>query len=762
MRGVHTIMISMVPARLHVIYFLLRFHFLSFEVMAVCEHAEQAAQPASGAACSSTSNGPVQTPDPETSADVFVDVPEGVRPGITKLQAGGILVTVPAQAVPGNRLRLRPAEDGQWTCVEILRTPASDITATTAREIAVTMPNVPPAGSGGPRQLRFDLGPSGVVVLPAPAEAKAGDTLKLRQDSATGQWSCHLAVAEQSDVVATPSSEQPTSIRCQIPEGATPGETALEMQVGPGGQRLSVLVPATARPGDVLELVQDEATGRWTAHIAEKRVKSMELELRLPAVAIDQDAACARLLEAARTAGAHVSRKLRRGSAPPLNIMGMIASERIDVGEELFVLPRGLLLSPENCSALMPEYYNGVHNLKEMPDFFKKDAGHATCLAILLRDAEDRLAQQAEDPSFTAPARTGPHAATLELWDRYAEALLGEPFQQHPYWKALESKDAVTDLMKPSREGEVIHNLAIEVLSMYSCVAERLAAVTGPNFEASLYIHAHLSILSRVFATGHGETALVPATDLCNHHPGAGTVWDWDADRDAHVVRAIREHQPGEEVKLSYGNIANVYLFRTYGFTLPPSEEPGWAFLIQEDLPQELIDKYLPANFEKAAMRLDTAAVQQSLVTAFNACADKGSDPAEFLREICEWGMSRYRGQLEEPLASAIEVLKRRRQSDPQSAAWWEDEAALQCLKEATALEPSFAPHWAEAALRVKMSEYLCLVAHIEVYDVYRGKLAPERSLGQAQALRETLLNCFSALKKGDRLELTMVSPDPA
>jgi len=54
---------------------------------------------------------------------------------------------------------------------------------------------------------------------------------------------------------------------------------------------------------------------------------------------------------------------------------------------------------------------------------------------------------------------------------------------------------------------------------------------------------------------------------------------------------------------------------------------------------------------------------------------------------------------------------------------------------------------FAQNALRVKMSEYLCLVAHIEAMDLISGAAQAESCLDRASELRRPLLKALQAAR---------------
>merc|ERR1712176_1295772 len=129
--------------------------------------------------------------------------------------------------------------------------------------------------------------------------------------------------------------------------------------------------------------------------------------------------------------------------------------------------------------------------------------------------------------------------------------------------------------------------------------------------------------------------------------------------------------------------------------------------------------RYWPAGLQGHAIHLDTSCVEGSLIDALNACASQRSDPESFLQELCEYFLHEYEAdpRLDQPRAA----LNRVRMLDPSSGSWWtefrphEDTCGqYHCI--------NFFPDWAEPLLYVKMSEYLCLQAYLEVLELARGQ----------------------------------------
>ncbi|CAK0900948.1 unnamed protein product [Prorocentrum cordatum] len=543
---------------------------------------------------------------------------------------------------------------------------------------------------------------------------------------------------------AEPQTERRRLV-ARVPEDAVPGETKLRIRVGPE-ESLVARVPASACPGaDGLAFMRD-GSGSWCAELVPGQVLQASslvadpspgkicTSVTLTHVALDPDQGFQELREAAVAAGAVVSPKIRRSSVEGLGIAGMVAHEPIEEGELLLSIPSSLHLTPSRLSRAMPELHAAVCSLPGLCDRLRVEVTHAACLAAMLGEAICRAEALASGGAEEPP----PASAAARVWARYCDALLGEDFSDHPYWRCLDDAEQARALLAPSREYEHAGAMVRELVRAYWAIARGVAAeLLGTRFDAGLLIQARLCVLSRVFRTSE-RYAAVPLVDLFNHSEQPGAAWLWDAGRDAMVVTACRAHAPQEQICISYGAHSNPLLFRTYGFTLPPGAEPSWTFVLQGTKPRALYEKYLPARHAELNIHLDSAQFQDSLVEALNACAEVGQDPREFLLELCRQCQRPYE---DDPLLRpALAALARRRGSDPSSGAWWEEAV------------PARAARWEEPCRRVKMSEYLCLVAHAEAAEVALGRPpAGGGCLAAAATVRSLLADAFEELRQHGR-----------
>merc|ERR1712107_480640 len=162
----------------------------------------------------------------------------------------------------------------------------------------------------------------------------------------------------------------------------------------------------------------------------------------------------------------------------------------------------------------------------------------------------------------------------MGVWTPEAELLLSLSVAFHPYVKSAEQADALKKDLSPSLEFEHVAALVGYVFTVFNCINEKVDAHLLPRgFNRGLFLKSWVCLLSRSIKTPHGS-ALIPAVDMFNHKPDADAILDWDPETDALVVKACRPVPAGSEVCIAYGALPNPLMYRTYGFTVPPREEP--------------------------------------------------------------------------------------------------------------------------------------------------------------------------------------------
>jgi len=330
-------------------------------------------------------------------------------------------------------------------------------------------------------------------------------------------------------------------------------------------------------------------------------------------------------------------------------------------------------------------------------------------------------------------------ASVWKVWQRWADVLLGEDFAFHPCRRAAKEPEALRAALAPSPEADFFVERSTDFSALHQAVSSATALVQGEEpMPQELFIRARLCMLTRSFKTLHDST-LVPVVDLLNHAhgPSRGVVWRWDKDAQAMVVTATRKIMAGQELLCAYGPRSNLLLYRTYGFTHPPDLEPAWSYIVRPSCCASVYDEFLPGQALAAQPVLDSNNLEASLCEVLNAVARGGRDAAEFLRSLCECCRQPY--EEDEMLRPARESLRRVRARDPASAAWWSDlgEADQTML--------------AEEGVRVKMCEYLCLLAHVEALGCIVCGAEPERSFRGTERLRESLGEALRILREEKR-----------
>jgi len=402
-------------------------------------------------------------------------------------------------------------------------------------------------------------------------------------------------------------------------------------------------------------------------------------------------------------------------------------------------VPERLHLTPSTVKDVAPELCEAVSKLYHGGDSLSQEPlAQAVFLAGLLRAAEDRAGAPG-GPSAAGQrpwplGGPGPDAAVRSAWERYADMLLGEDFNGHPYLRAAADPDGLLALLRPSCEPEFLLDRASSLLETFNvlsggCPREHL----GGDLRLDMFVRARLSLLSRCFQTS-SESALVPVVDLMNHSESPGVAWHWDGDAREMVATAGRRHGAGEELLDSYGSRSNVLLSRTYGFTQHPRVEPSWSFVICPQCVHHVYEDFLPEASRGLQILLNSARMEDSLCTALNAAGSFGRDAGEFLRLVCARCMAAY--EAEPCMQPALRALREARAVAPASAAWWEHLGGDAHLA-------------AEESVRIRMSEYLCLLAHLEAVDCATGAAAEGACLERSGALRGDVRDALRALADG-------------
>ncbi|CAJ1423516.1 unnamed protein product [Effrenium voratum] len=500
---------------------------------------------------------------PQKQLQLVVEVPKHARPGVTKLavdvdEGSELHVLVPAEAVAGDRLRLTKMPDGPWTCVVLRSQPLYDVANR---------------------------------ILQSP-----GDQCKLQ---------------------------------LLVPANVKPGETKLQVTIS-ADEQVQLAVPNYASPGDLIELHRADGEP-WLAKFTRDRYTTSqdpqkglavmaELGKTSSEAGVDADALVDRLFTVAKEAGCFVSPKIKRGCAPPLNIPGLVAVEAIEEGEELIRVPSRFHLTPPTVETSAPALAAAVQACS-MPAQRRGEALHAFFLARLLADAQERVVNAAG--RSVLDGKWSATADQKKVWEAYADALLAEDFSYHPFRLAACKPEEMRENLSPSQEAEYFIDMAADLMSLHEtmqrCEADAYAedAEALPPLEAEMFLRARMCAQTRVFQTCV-DTTLVPVADLLNHSPTLtpGVLWGWDAEAQAMIITAVRAHSPGEELLTTYGARSNMLVYRTYGFTLHPKNEPSFTYIIRPHLVRPVLKIFMDNEEARPLMLLETSHIDDSLCQA--------------------------------------------------------------------------------------------------------------------------------------------------
>jgi len=609
-----------------------------------------------------------------------------------------------------------------------------------------------PEGAGAGCELKVQLDDGAVLkaALPADVEANAGDTLVF-VEAADGSWACKLEQSQGTHVV----SEEAEPVIVPIPTGVTPGDTKLRVQVA--DNMVVVPVPLGAVPGRD-QLIISKESGSWQAQlqvvVAEGQPPNEEgltqpgRQLRMSTLKCGPEGH-SRAIEFALAAGAFVSPKIVMGEAPPLFIPGIVAREAIEAGELICKMPASMHMSEVTCREHMGALFKAVERIEEIVEGRRQDQAFTTCVAVLLSEVRDH--------GHRAKGRW--LGQCPPAWDPFAEVMMSVDFDFHPYWRWITDRDKMAEVLKPSFEFDHIEAMIGDLLSMHATLSQKLnTELLGGGLELGMFLRANLCLLTRQFGTPTRGPSLVPVVDLFNHSHAAGVKSQWDLVEDALVFRAIRRHEVGEELFISYGEEkSNALLFRTYGFTLPSQVETVWTFsCCTESLLQILQRKGAGSEASKGWMAAREALERclspvvelnfhsQYLCdifrTALEAVAFAGCDVVECFREL----FAQKVAQLDEDpaLQAHLKALRSVRCKDATSAAFWTE---LEGTQEKLAEDE-------EEALRVKMGEYLCATLHLEALALCSGACIASGCLAQAGRLKQELRSALESLKDGKLL----------
>ncbi|CAK9102107.1 CLIP-associated protein, partial [Durusdinium trenchii] len=248
---------------------------------------------------------------------------------------------------------------------------------------------------------------------------------------------------------------------------------------------------------------------------------------------------------------------LKRSQA--LQVPGLVVDQPIAADTVLLRIPKELHFSRPRCEEIFKNLYEACEALPSADPEKRAEAADALCFAKVLQSCA------AEKCTSTAQRECQGPSTWPEAWGHVAATLLSnvEDFADHPYVAAWEGR--MPQLC--SAEPELIAAQAQYVRTVYGCLQSTVTEMPK-ELDEGLFAFSWLCLLTRRFRGPEGS-ALVPGVDFLNHSSKPNAASEWDEASGSIVVTSLVDLQPGDEVCISYGNLSNPLLFRTYGFTLP-------------------------------------------------------------------------------------------------------------------------------------------------------------------------------------------------
>lgn len=600
--------------------------------------------------------------------------------------------------------------------------------------------SVPSDAKPGEKTLCHDAAGRGYNLF-VPDEALPGDRLVLR-------FSGEEDNLKVSCTILRTTSEADT-FDFFVPAWAVPGETLLDVQ-NAFGQSKKFRVPPNVKPADKMHLALTES-GDWQCKLIKEQMQKIthpkpEAWANMPPLRgrpVDTKVAYDKLVHSIRVAGGFVSAKMDRAAVPPVNVWGLVAVEQIAAGEELVRIPADLQVSRANIEKLLPQVCPEVEKVAAFTKGRCKSTEKSIFLAHLLHAAEDRLCGADEaglSPAMTEVRDRIGDPKKWEVWQRYADELIGLDFSSHPYVRAALDPENYGAELEPSNEGESMLRIMLSWQEvMYHLQEHCPADVLGTHFgDARMFLQALLIHMTRAFQIDKGG-AWCPIIDDFNHSTNPG-VWYYQDSDGTMVAQASRAHQPGEELFDSYGDRPNPNLYCTYGFTVTPELEPSWSYEMSPVHVPDIYQMYLndAERHQTRMLDLSSKSMTEALCDALNACNDDIA-AGSFLSLVCSRCQSMYHSN--QQLQPALEALDRARAKQPRSSEWW-TELAQEDLALAT-----------KDIVRVKMSEYLCLTAHLEAVACAEGWKSEDMCLERTAKLRQLIGSSLATLRAGGRLD---------
>ncbi|CAJ1375455.1 unnamed protein product [Effrenium voratum] len=460
-----------------------------------------------------------------------------------------------------------------------------------------------------------------------------------------------------------------------------------------------------------------------------------------------------RLVRWVQEAGGYVSPKISYVDATTKGAM-LLASEPVKEGEKLMRIPRQAQISDASVrsDSALPRYVDGISDLS------LGRSGVAAMAAWLT----SRYGSYLQDPESVGPWR---------FWWEMFSAPWSMPFYRDATEQLLllgsyEFQEIRRNLFWYTRDFEKL----TEPCKKGTCSAE----VRLMDFDA--YQAMNQFILSHAFKGPGDKPHIIPIFEVLNHSPELASDLNYEMDGDGNLeVWAKWDIPPGTEITNSYGRRSNSELLASYGFADPPYLEPFWSLRI---FTQALAEKHFPD------MDIEDMEIDVRLATPWlRSLPTDGAAPTPLATLASE--LDRATGQVpsllglvettadhflkwyrnDQLIAKYRSTLEENRRHNASSSVWWlegptawsfsreefagllqskgrsEREKLRQEASSGDLSDPRSIGFWNSTVVRVKMSEYLCAVAHKEALQLLRGELQSSEVMAEsvqtAEALRD-------------------------
>jgi hypothetical protein len=268
---------------------------------------------------------------------------------------------------------------------------------------------------------------------------------------------------------------------------------------------------------------------------------------------------------------------------------GVVAVKPIARGSEVVRVPRSLLVTLETAIARLAEEQVQVASL----ELSSKQVPLAVWLLVERRDP-----RSAFQPYFDALPRSFPRL----------------PIYASPADRAL---------LDGSLAGAMLDRVRADLEADHARLADAVPGFRSIGLDELTW--ARMCVASRSFqlaVDGSDGPVLVPFVDMLNHERGPNTRWDYDPERQAFSLIALREYRPGDEVCCDYGRKPNTYLLLHYGFCIDNNEADEAVLGLAEQARVRRSSEEPSAQLMLARLRAqyrDEAAVRAALASAAHA-----------------------------------------------------------------------------------------------------------------------------------------------